>query len=121
MNELAVSLRPHHFKMKVIRYIIIAFSIIILAPSCRKKLNLEIIFENSEIKLERYQVSGITSIHEFIDITGKRWNKTERIYESNTGSIDYILVSNDSIIIKSHNKFTYDLSAKKFGYNIVLD
>lgn len=87
----------------------------------QKKLDLEVIFENRNIKLERYTISEITSSHEFIDITNKRWNKTERIYEANGGSINYILVRHDSIIIKAWDKFAYDLAAIKFGYKIVLN
>lgn len=97
----------------------IIFSITVI--SCTKKLDLKII-EDDVIKIEKYEISEITTIHEFIDITNKRWNKTERICEANQGSIDKIFLRNDSIIIKTTiNALFYDLSAIKFGHKIILE
>ena len=84
-----------------------------------KKLDLKII-ENEEIKIEQYNVSEITTIHEFLDLTNKRWNKTERIYEGNTESIDSVYIRNDTIYLttKYDKPIIYDLAAIKFGYKI---
>lgn len=86
-----------------------------------KKLNLKVI-ENQSIKIEQYDISEITTVHEFIDITNKRWNIVERIYEGNTESIDHVFVRNDTIFLTTQydNPIIYDLSAIKFGYKIEL-
>jgi hypothetical protein len=92
----------------------------LLTISCSdKKLNLKII-ENEQIKIEQYTISKISSIHEFLDLTNKRWSKTERIYEGNTESIDSVFIKNDTIFLTSKydNPIIYDLSAIKFGYYI---
>ena len=93
-------------------------SLIIL--SCTKKLDLRVI-ENNDIKIEQYEISEITTSHDFIDVTNKRWDKTERIFEANGGSIDSVFIRHDSIIIQtSINAFMYDLAALKFGYKIIV-
>ncbi len=97
--------------------------ILILIFSCsidaKKKIDLTII-ENDDIKIEKYKISEITTIHEFLDLTNKRWTKTERIYEGNTESIDSVYIKNDTIILitKYDEPTIYDLSAIKFGYKI---
>ena len=89
--------------------------------SCRNKLNLKVI-ENNDIKIEQYEISEITSIHDFVDVTNKRWNRTERIFEASSGSIDRIFIRNDSIIIQiSIQPVMYDLAALKFGYKIIIE
>lgn len=107
--------------MSLIKTLISAFFLLIFITSCDRKLDLETVFENRDVRVERYRISEITSCHDFVDITNKRWNKTERIYESNSETIRYILIRNDSIIIKVWSKFAYDLAAIKFGYKIILD
>jgi len=97
------------------------WSISLLILSCRNKLDVTII-ENNEIKIERYVISEITSMHEFADITNKRWDKTDRLCEANSGSIESIIIRDDSIIIKrSINSLFYDLAALKFGYKVVIE
>lgn len=91
-----------------------------LLNSCiDKKLDLKII-ENEEIKIEHYNISEITTIHEFLDLTEKRCNNTERIYEGNTESIDSVYIKNDTIYLttKYDKPIIYDLAAIKFGYQI---
>lgn len=96
------------------------FLITILA--CSRKLDLKTI-ENAEIILENYEISEISTVHEFVDITNKRWNRTERICEANVSSIDTIFIKNDStIIIKpTATALFYDLAALKFGYRIIVE
>ena len=105
---------------KIIQNIILVLTLCLFIISCSdKKLNLKII-ENAQIKVEQYEISELTSIHEFLDLTNKRWNKTERIYEGNTESIDSVFIKNDTIFLttKYEKPIIYDLSAIKFGYNI---
>ena len=64
--------------LKHIKYILALLSLIVMT-SCnntlgRKKLNLKTV-ENKEILVETYNISEITTIHQFIDITNKRWHK----------------------------------------------
>jgi hypothetical protein len=88
----------------------------------KKKLNLKII-ENEEIKIEVYDISNITSIHQFADITNKRWNKSERIFEGNSNTIEKIKIKNDTIYImtKQLEPIIYDLAAIKFSYKVVIE
>jgi hypothetical protein len=61
---------------KEIRIITILFFLFLLTNCSvleRKKLNLQII-ENEDVKIEWYDISEITTIHEFVDITNKRWH-----------------------------------------------
>jgi len=87
----------------------------------RKKLNLKT-KENKEILVEAYEVSELTSIHQFVDITNKRWNKTERILEANDGSIDSVFIRQDTLFLQKAFKqpVIYDLASIKFGYKVIL-
>lgn len=88
--------------------------------SCTKKLNLKVI-ENDVVKIEHYDISEIATMHEFVDITNKRWNRTERICEANSDSIDSLFITGDSIVLKtSPSALMYDLAALKFGYKIIV-
>ena len=105
--------------MKIHYILILLFVLQLIA--CNRKLDLNVI-ENKEIKIEYYKISEITTIHDFVDITNKRWNKTERICEANAGSIDSIFIRNDSIILQaSITALMYDLAALKFGYKIIVE
>lgn len=90
-------------------------------PFSEKKLDLNTI-ENEEIVVEKYSVSEITTVHQFIDITNKRWDKVERILEANDNSIDSIFIKQDTLFLRKASKepVIYDLSAIKFGYKVVL-
>lgn len=102
------------------------FFILIALTSCdnslsRKKLNLKKI-ENEKVLIEYYRISEITSIHQFIDMTNKRWSKVERILEANEGSIDSVFIRQDTLFLRktSDHPIIYDLAAIKFGYKIIL-
>lgn len=102
-------------------YYVIVCLLVLPFLGCTKKIDLEVI-ENEEIKIEFYKISEITTIHDFVDITNKRWDKTERLCEANAGSINNIYITGDSIILKtSVTAFMYDLAAIKFGYKIVVE
>ena len=90
-------------------------------PVGRKKLDL-ITVENEQVFVENYRISEITTIHQFIDITNKKWNKVERILEANDGSIDSVFLMHDTLfLLKSSDKPTiYDLASIKFGHKIIL-
>ncbi|PIB23567.1 hypothetical protein [Maribacter sp. 4G9] len=104
------------------------FFLIIAFASCSdivstKKLDLKVV-ENKEIKIEHYIVSEISNSYTHIDLTNKRWNKTELILRANSEIIDSVYIKQDSIIITSKYdnpiSLLYDLTAKKYGYNIAL-
>jgi hypothetical protein len=106
--------------------IIFTFLTFFILTSCdnpidRKKLDLTTI-ENEEILIEKYRISEITTIHQFIDITNKRWNKMERILEANDGSVDSIFIRQDTLWLQKTSKqpVIYDLASIKFGYTIIL-
>jgi len=100
---------------------ILLLIIILALTSCEKKLNLTKI-ENKEILIENYQISELTSIHQFLEITNKKWNKAERILEANDNTIDSIYMQQDTIFLRTTDKkpIIYDLAAIKFGYKIIL-
>ena len=85
------------------------------------KLDLKTI-ENEEILVENYNISEITTIHQFVDITNKRWSKKERILEANSGSVDSVYIRHDTLYLRktSSQPTIYDLASIKFGYNVVL-
>jgi len=87
----------------------------------KKKLDL-ITLENEEIRVEKYRISEITTIHQFVDITNKRWDKVERIIEANDGSIDSIFIKQDTLFLRktSTQPVIYDLASIKFGYKVIL-
>lgn len=90
--------------------------------SCeKKKLDLKTIHEE-DLLIEQYHISEITTMHQFIDITNKRWDKVERIMEANDHTVDSVILRNDTIYLKLNQKdaIIYDLAAIKFGYKIVL-
>ncbi|MBF9255820.1 hypothetical protein I2I11_21150 [Pontibacter sp. 172403-2] len=111
--------------MKQIILLLTSLTYVILT-SCdnsagRKKLDLTTI-ENEEILIENYRISEITTIHQFVDITDKRWDKVERILEANDGSVDSIFISQDTLYLQktSEQPIIYDLALIKFGYKIIL-
>jgi len=103
----------------MIKYLIVISINVLLLFSC-KKINLKTI-ENNEIKIEQFDISTITTSHVFLELTNKRWDKTETIYEGNSGTIDSVFIKKDTIFIVSNysDRVIFDLSAKKFGYVIV--
>jgi hypothetical protein len=111
--------------MKQKNTILIFLALFILSscdnPLGRKKLNL-VTIENEEILVEKYRISEITTIHQFIDMTNKRWSKTERILEANEGSIDSVFIKQDTLFLQktSSEPIIYDLASIKFGYKIIL-
>lgn len=102
-------------------FIITAFFISLTLTSCLQKLKTRTI-ENEEIIIEVYEKSTITTVHQYIDIINKRWNKTERILKANQGTIDSVFIHKDTIYLSQiySSRNIYDLAAIKFGYKIVL-
>ena len=105
---------------------LLTFLTLVILHSCdtpfgKKKLDL-IKVENEEVLVEKYRISEITTIHQFIDITNKRWSKTERIMEANDDSIDNVFIRQDTLFLQktSSKPMIYDLASIKFGYKIVL-
>jgi hypothetical protein len=86
-----------------------------------KKLDLKTL-ENDEILVENYRISEITTIHQFIDITNKRWGKVERVLEANDGSVDSVFIRQDTLFLQktSNQPVIYDLASIKFRYKIIL-
>ena len=106
--------------------IILAIIFSVLISSCdssigKKKLSLKTI-ENDDVLVEMFDISEITTVHQFIDITNKRWNKQERILEANQNTVDSIFIKQDTLFLQltSNDPMIYDLAALKFGYKVVL-
>lgn len=87
----------------------------------RKKLDL-ITMENEAVLIEKYNISEITTLHQFIDLTDKRRNKVERVLEANDGTVVSAFIRQDTLYLQTTSKYPtiYDLASIKFGYKIVL-
>lgn len=97
------------------------FSVLFLT-SCalpRTKLH-EKIFKANDITVSWYQISEITTVHDFVDIT--RWGHTKNIMEANLDIINSILINGDTVIIKVNRDQTiYSLAARTLGSFVRLD
>jgi hypothetical protein len=92
----------------------------LLLSSCSRKHLNEKIFTSKDITVSWYQISEITTMHDFVDIT--RWKHTRNIMEANTGLIHDIIISGDTIILKADdNSAIYSLSARALQCYIRLD
>lgn len=102
---------------------ILVFFLSLTICSCQNdstnKLNL-VFIEDENVRIEKYDISEISNIHQFIDLISKRWNKKERLLEADSGTIDSVYLNNDTIylITKEEKPIIYDLAAIKFGYII---
>lgn len=108
-------------KLKQIFNLSILLTFFISTSCVENKLNLKVV-ENDDIRIEKYSISEITTIHEFIDIKSKTWKITERILEANDGSIDSIFINQDTLFLRktSSQAVIYDSLSTKFGYKIIL-
>lgn len=80
----------------------------------------EKVFKAGDIIVKWYQISEITSVHDFIDI--ERWGWTKTIMKANTNGIHDILIKGDTITIQTMpNLVVYDLTAQTLNCNIRLD
>lgn len=89
------------------------------AVTADKHLN-ERTFKTGDITVKWYQISEITSIHDFVDIERFGWTKT--IMKANTDGICNILINGDTVIIQAQkNSLIYDLTAKTLNCYVQLD
>ena len=76
--------------------------------------------ENDDIIIEKYEISLITSSHDYVDLTDKFSNETTTIYKANSDLLVDVVVQNDTIFL--HTKYDdmhyYELVAVKYGYTI---
>lgn len=91
-----------------------------LLASCEDK-HLDVkTFSSRDIKVNWYNISRITTVHDYIDI--ERWGHEKNVMEANTGGIYDILIKGDTIIIQTtRDLIVYDLSIKTLGCNIKQD
>ena len=88
--------------------------------SCEtKKLNLKII-ENKDVKIEIYEISLITSAHQYVDLTDKYFKETTTIYKANTDELIDVKMRNDTIFLytKYDDMYFYELVAVKYDHTI---
>ena len=80
--------------------IILRISLIVfLISSCQnKKLHLKVI-ENKDVKIEIYEISLITSMHQYVDLTDKHWNETTTIYKAEPDQLLDVKMRNDTIFL----------------------
>jgi hypothetical protein len=71
-----------------------------LIDSCTNRTHLrEKVIENNGITVRWYQISSITTIHEFVDIQRDGW--THNIMEANDAVIENVVINRDTVIIKA--------------------
>ena len=91
----------------------------LLLTSCDKHLR-EKTFTNGDITVHWYEISTITTINHYIDIS--RNGDTKNIMRSEPYSIYDIIIKGDSVIIKTTpNLLLYSLAKREQGYTIALD
>ena len=91
----------------------------VLLSCADKKLNLRK-STIGDLEINRYQISLITSIHDYVDVTKE--GETESIIKTNTGDIDTIFVDQDTIVIKTVRRpLIYEKKDKIFNYFIRID
>src|SRR5437868_4454271 len=92
---------------------------ILLLSSCDKRLD-EKIFKNKDITVSWYNVSEITTDHDFVVVT--KGFKELKLMEANTTGIYDVLFKNDTIVIQTlSDLIVYELANKAFGYRVVQD
>jgi len=94
--------------------------LILTISSCtNKKLDL-VTIEKDDVIIEKYTISLITSMHDYVDLTDKHSRETTTIYKANSDELIDVRVHNDTIFL--HTKFDdmhyYELAAVKYGYTI---
>jgi hypothetical protein len=93
---------------------------LLLLASCSEKHLNEKTFRNGDITVKWYNISTITTMHDYVDI--EHSGHTETIMEANTGGIYDILIKGDTITIQVMSDLVvYNLAAKALGYNTKLD
>jgi hypothetical protein len=101
--------------------IIINISILLfISCGCEtKKFHLKTI-ENKDVKIEIYDVSLITSGHQYVDLTDKYFNETTTIYKADTDQLTDVKMRNDTIFLytKYDDMHFYELVAVKYDYTI---
>ncbi len=95
---------------------LLLLTVVIVICACDKRLN-EKTFMNSDIKVSWYEVSAITSGHEFVEVS--KGLSREKIMEANQGTIDSIYIKGAAIFIKKKSaNVVYTLKDSAFGYKI---
>jgi hypothetical protein len=91
-----------------------------LLTSCEgKRLDLKT-FSSGDIKVNWYRVSTITTIHDYVDI--KRRGYEKNVMKANTGGIYSISIKGDTITIQTTRELlVYELVAKTLGCTIKQD
>ena len=98
---------------------VIVFLLFLSFLSCDKHLD-EKIYQSKDITVKWYKISSLSSAHHYIDL--KRWGYSDNLLNSNTGGIYDIIISGDTITIRTlPDLLIYDLVAKKNGCYIKLD
>ena len=75
---------------------------------------------NSEIEINWYRTSSITTIHEHVEVS--KSGAVKKIAELNEGGIEQVKIKSDSIIIETKGTgLFYQLDKEVFNYTIVMD
>lgn len=92
--------------------------LLISFASCDKRLN-EVTVKNNDIEVTKYEISEISTVHDFIEV--KKGNSAMKVMEANSNGFADIIISHDTIVIQYLPNVVYYIADKAFDYKIKLD
>lgn len=92
--------------------------LVFFLSSCNKRLN-EVTATNGDIKVTKYEVSEITSTHDFIEV--KKGNSAITVMKAESYGFADIIIDHDTIIIQCLPTVFYEIADKAFDYKVRLD
>lgn len=88
--------------------------------SCEEAHLNERTYEKNGITASSYQISLITSMHDYVDIS--RWGHTEMVFKCNADRIYDVLIDGDTAIIRTQEyPLAYKLTSLTLGTYIKID
>ena len=96
----------------------ISLLLVLCFASCDKRLN-EVIVKTGDIKVTKYEISEISTTHDFIEV--RKGNSAMTVLETNSDGFADIVISHDTIIIQYLPNVFYKIADKAFNYKIKLD
>jgi hypothetical protein len=114
-KSVTVKSMPKEFTINLYAFLL---SLTFYGSSCVTRLN-EISFKTKDIEVSKYEISEITSVHDFIEV--KKGDSAITVLETNSYGFTDVIVRNDTIIIQYLTNAIYKFKEKAFGCNVYLD
>jgi hypothetical protein len=91
---------------------------LLLFVSCTRRIR-ELIFTNDDITVSKYEISEITTVHDFVEV--RNGSKTITVFEASSHGFADIVFKRDTIVIQYLPIRPYKLLDSAFGYKIKFD